>query len=54
MNDTSKKKFIVMENNGIIDVEYEWYFIDDGKEYNIPINEVFDILPLRGKIEPGV
>lgn len=30
MNDTSKKKFILMENTGIIDVEYEWFFIDDG------------------------
>lgn len=30
MNDTAKKKFILMENPGLIDVEYEWYFIDDG------------------------
>lgn len=43
-----------MENTGIIDVEYEWYFIDDGIQHETPINEVFDILPLRGKIERGV
>jgi hydrocephalus-inducing protein len=54
MNDTSKKKYILMENTGIIDVEYEWYFIDDGIQHETPINEVFDILPLRGKIERGV
>ena len=54
MNDTSKKTYIIMKNTGIITAEYEWFFIDDGIDHKIPINEVFDILPLRGKIEPGI
>ena len=54
MNDTSKKTYISMKNTGIITAEYEWFFIDDGIDHKIPINEVFDILPLRGKIEPGI
>ena len=53
MNDTSKKTHLLMKNNGEIDVEYEWFFVDDEKERDIPINEVFDILPLRGVIEKG-
>lgn len=53
MNDTSKKQMIVMKNNGEIDVEYEWFFVDDGIKRDIPLNEVFDILPLRGVIEKG-
>ena len=43
-----------MRNNGIIPVDYEWFFVDDGQKYDIPLNEVFDILPLRGRIEPGL
>lgn len=51
MNDTSKKTFIEMKNISEIPVDYEWYFLDDGIDRKIPINEVFDILPLRGTIE---
>lgn len=54
MNDTSKKKCVLLENAGEVPVEYEWFFVDDGKKHAVPINEVFDILPLRGTIEPGV
>ncbi len=34
-------------------MEYEWFFVDDEQERTIRINEVFDILPLRGVIEKG-
>jgi len=54
MNDISKKKFFTMENKGEIAVEYEWFFVDEGKKYDFPINEVFDILPNNGTVEPGV
>ena len=46
MNDTSKKTFLEMKNISKIDVNYEWFFVDDGLQHKIPINEIFDILPL--------
>ena len=54
MNDTSKKKYIVMTNISEIPCEYSWHFVDEGNKYDIPLNEVFDILPLRGTLEPKI
>lgn len=52
MNDTSKKSYIVMTNTSNICCEYEWHFVDEGQD--VPLNEVFDILPLRGVLDPSV
>ena len=52
MNDTSKKCYIVMTNTSSIVCEYEWHFVDEG--HDVALNEVFDILPLRGVLDPGV
>lgn len=59
LNDTSKKIIMKMKNVSEMAVHYEWSFLEDeaqdllnqsehSKEQNsgnIPINEVFDILP---------
>jgi hydrocephalus-inducing protein len=57
LNDTSKKYVMKMKNVSLMNVEYQWSFLDeenreDEKE-SIPINEIFDILPLNGTLEPG-
>jgi len=71
LNDTSKKKYIVLTNISEMAVNYEWSFLeeetnqlnavqeeDEGKGRKkknkvLPINEVFDILPVSGRLEPG-
>jgi hydrocephalus-inducing protein len=56
MNDTIKKCSLVMKNISVMPVEYCWYFTDGSprdENDKEPINEVFDILPLRGVIESG-
>jgi len=59
LNDTSKKIYMKMTNVSEMNVEYEWSFLDENKiaeddDQNIPINEIFDILPLNGVLEPGM
>lgn len=75
LNDTSKKKYLVLTNISEMAVNYEWSFLEDapilneqdeldhmdqkGKKKNkkkkkvLPINEVFDILPVSGVLQPG-
>lgn len=55
MNDTIKKCALIMKNVSVMPVDYCWFFADNSlkEETPEPINEVFDILPLRGTIEPG-
>ena len=72
LNDTSKKKFLVLTNVSKMPVNYEWSFLEEEqsnlnaveeedensrrkkkKAKALPINEVFDILPVSGKLEPG-
>jgi hydrocephalus-inducing protein len=56
LNDTSKKILMKMKNVSKMNVEYMWSFLDEesreGKD-TIPINEIFDILPLNGTLEPN-
>jgi hydrocephalus-inducing protein len=54
MNDTSKKQTLKIFNDSEINVQYEWFFLEDENHRDVKVNEVFDILPLRGVIEPGV
>ena len=45
-----------MKNNSVMSLVYEWSFSDEeiqGKNGKIQINEIFDILPLSGNLEPG-
>ena len=48
-----------MRNSGIMPVFYEWKFADEDQISSNPqgddirINEVFDILPLNGLLNPG-
>lgn len=55
MNDTIRKTALTMKNVSVMPVNYQWFFIETGDtgHSDIPLNEVFDILPLRGTIEPG-
>ena len=54
MNDTTKKQTLILYNESEIDVHYEWYFLEEESQKDLKVNEVFDILPLWGVIEPGV
>lgn len=73
LNDTSKKKYLVLSNVSEMPVAYEWSFLEDApivdeldeidegqkkkkkskKSKRLPINEVFDILPVSGMLLPG-
>jgi hydrocephalus-inducing protein len=71
LNDTNKKKYLVLTNISEMPVNYEWSFLEEEpsqlnavaeedetrkskkKKKALPINEVFDILPVSGRLEPG-
>jgi hydrocephalus-inducing protein len=72
LNDTSKRKYLVLTNISEMPVSYEWSFLEEDttslnavqeedetkkkgrkKAKQLPINEVFDILPVSGRLEPG-
>lgn len=68
LNDTTKKISMLMKNVSKMPVTYEWAFLEEevlGEDDkmnissvsnflpgSVPINEIFDILPLSGKLEP--
>jgi hydrocephalus-inducing protein len=71
LNDTSKRKYLVLTNISEMPVSYEWSFLEEEtnslnavqeedetrkrrkKPKSLPVNEVFDILPVSGRLEPG-
>jgi len=71
LNDTSKRKYLVLTNISEMPVSYEWSFLEEEttslnavqevdetkkrkkKPKSLPINEVFDILPVSGRLEPN-
>ena len=68
LNDTSKKKYLTLTNISEMPVNYEWSFLEEEapnleqespdkkkkkKSKALPINEVFDILPVSGMLLPG-
>lgn len=62
LNDTQKSISINVTNISKVDTSFRWVFIEDEKEAlttatakkpYIPINQVFDILPIRGLLKPG-
>lgn len=63
MNDTIKKYSLTMRNTSLMPLSYCWFFADQVESEpgvgqttvnipDVPLNEVFDILPLRGTIDP--
>jgi hypothetical protein len=69
LNDTSKKKYLDLTNISQMPVSYEWSFLEEEtaslssrpieekkkgkKKKKLPINEVFDILPVSGTLGCG-
>lgn len=71
LNDTSKRKYLVLTNISEMSVAYEWSFLEEEatslnavqeedetrkrkkKPKALPVNEVFDILPVSGRLGPG-
>lgn len=61
LNDTQKAIAVTVTNVSKVDTAFRWVFIEDEKEARavatakkpyIPINQVFDILPIRGRLAP--
>jgi hydrocephalus-inducing protein len=57
-NETEHKKFFVITNQSSLMVEYSWSFLEGsmkckGGSEDIPIFQIFDVLPLRGHLYPG-
>ena len=59
LNDTTKKVYMKMTNCSILDVVYDWNFVeevimgDESADTGDNINQIFDILPVMGKLKPG-
>uniref|UniRef100_K3W9R0 Abnormal spindle-like microcephaly-associated protein ASH domain-containing protein n=1 Tax=Globisporangium ultimum (strain ATCC 200006 / CBS 805.95 / DAOM BR144) TaxID=431595 RepID=K3W9R0_GLOUD len=62
LNDTQKSIAVNVTNISKVDTTFRWVFIEDEKEARalattkkpyIPINQVFDILPIRGHLKPN-
>jgi len=68
LNDTSKTMLVRVTNNGKVDTAFHWTFLEDdetlankatrtaggdSRKAAIPINQVFDILPIRSYLVPG-
>ncbi|KAE9352056.1 Hydrocephalus-inducing protein [Phytophthora rubi] len=62
LNDTQKSISLNVTNVSKVDTSFRWVFIEDEKEAlptatakkpYIPINQVFDILPIRGLLKPN-
>lgn len=54
--ETQKKIGVSMKNSSMMPLVYEWSFMNDeimSKDTLVPINQVFDILPLSGLLAPG-
>jgi hydrocephalus-inducing protein len=63
LNETSKQLTLTMTNNEVLAVNYKWAFVDLNDDagnksvsirgVDVAINQVFDILPIQGRLEPG-
>eukprot|EP00939_MAST-03C_sp_MAST-3C-sp1_P000134 g134.t1 len=62
LNDTTKSMTMTVTNNSRIDCDYSWAFLEDEEEQRalatakkpyIPVNQVFDILPIRSHLKAG-
>ncbi|KAI9356512.1 hypothetical protein DFJ73DRAFT_958267 [Zopfochytrium polystomum] len=57
-NDTEHRRILTVTNSSSLPVEYSWSYLEGtvkcvGKHADIPISQVFDILPLRSTLQPG-
>ncbi|KAJ0401033.1 hypothetical protein P43SY_009913 [Pythium insidiosum] len=62
LNDTQRSMLVSIRNISRVDTAFRWVFIEDEQEARaaatakrpyIPVNQVFDILPIRGVLRPG-
>jgi hydrocephalus-inducing protein len=54
LNDSVKRVLVNVTNNSTIEVDYSWAFLEeDERKGGLPVNQTFDILPIRGIIKAG-
>lgn len=59
LNDTQKSIIMNVTNISKVNTNYRWFFIEKEKDTSstkkpyIPINQVFDIMPIRGLLKPN-
>ena len=62
LNDTTKSMTVKVTNTSRIDCAFQWSFVEDedaeraaatARRPYIPVNQVFDILPIRSYLHPG-
>lgn len=62
LNDTTMTKAVRITNNSVVDCAFSWSFLEDVEEGRlsatarrpyIPVNQIFDILPIRSFLRPG-
>ncbi|KAL7682586.1 putative immunoglobulin-like, hydrocephalus-inducing [Plasmopara halstedii] len=58
LNDTQKSIYMNVTNVSRVDTSYRWIFVENEKDVSsikpyIPINQVFDILPICGRLRPN-
>lgn len=62
LNDTTMTKAVRVTNNSVVDCTFSWSFLEDVDEGRqsatvrrpyIPVNQIFDILPIRSFLRPG-
>lgn len=57
-NETEQRRTLVVTNSSSLSVEYAWSFLEgstktSGESADVPLCQVFDILPLRSTLQPG-
>jgi len=62
LNDTTKTMVVRVKNTSKVEAEFSWSFVEDAEAARlaattrrpyIPVNQVYDILPIRSKLAPG-
>jgi hypothetical protein len=62
LNDTTKTMLVKVTNSSTVDTAFSWSFVEDEEQAKssatlkkpyIPVNQVFDILPIRSYLKPG-
>jgi hypothetical protein len=62
LNDTTKTMLVKVTNSSTVDTAFSWSFVEDeeqarasatSKKPYVPVNQVFDILPIRSYLKPG-
>ena len=54
LNDSVKRVLVNVTNSSTVEVDYSWAFIEeDERKGGLPVNQTFDILPIRGSIKAG-